>query len=119
MRFILASLLTALLAFIAGIFLPWWVLAVVAFGVALLLPQSNFAAFCAGFVGIFLMWGLVATWIDVKNESLLTRQVAQLLPLGGSPILLILVTALVGGLLGGFAALSGNSLRRLSAPANH
>ncbi len=113
MRFLVAILLTGLLAFIAGIFLPWWVLAVVAFGVALLVPQKRGAAFLAGFLGIFIMWAVVAAWIDWKNGSLLSKKIAQLLPLGGSPVLLILVTAVAGGLAGGFAALSGSSLQHI------
>lgn len=114
MRFILATLLIALLAFIAGIFLPWWALAIVAFAIALLIPQTHGRTFLSGFLGIFLVWALVAAWINAKNNSLLSHKVAQLFPLGGSSVLLILVTALMGGLVGGFAALSGGSLRRLA-----
>lgn len=113
MKFFLATLLTGLLGFCAGLFFPWWVLAIVAFGVALLVPQTNNRSFFSGFLGIFLLWTIVAAWIDWKNGSLLSHKIAQLLPLGGSSFLLVLVTALVGGLLGGFAALSGGSLRRL------
>ena len=113
MKFVVATLLTGLLAFIAGIFLPWWVLALVAFGVALVMRQTNGFSFLAGFFGIFLMWAVVAAWIDWQNKSLLSQKIAQLFPLGGSSLLLILVSAFVGGLVGGFAALSGSLLRRL------
>ena len=113
MRFILSTLLIALLAFIAGLFLPWWVLAIIAFGVALLIPQSGWSSFGAGFAGIFLLWALLALWIDVQNRSLLSAKVAQLFPLGGSSVLLIVVTAFVGALVGGFAALSGGALRSM------
>jgi hypothetical protein len=113
MKFVVATLLTGLLAFIAGIFLPWWSLALVAFGVALLVRQTNGFSFLAGFLGIFLMWALVAAWIDWQNKSLLSQKIAQLFPLGGSSLLLVLVAAFVGGLVGGFAALSGSLLRRL------
>lgn len=114
MRFFLATILTGVLAYIAGLFLPWWVLALIAFSVALLFPQRSGLAFLSGFLAIFLMWSLVAVWIDVSNNSLLSHKVAQLLPLGGSTILLIIVSALVGGLVGGFAALSGASLRKVN-----
>jgi hypothetical protein len=111
MRFFLATLLIALLSFIAGLFLPWWSIAIVAFLVALLLQQGIGRSFLAGFAGIFLLWALVAFWIDVKNESLLSHKIAQLFPLGGSSFLLILITALIGALVGGFAAMAGSSLR--------
>jgi uncharacterized membrane protein SpoIIM required for sporulation len=112
MRFLLAILLTAALGFIAGKFLPWWSIAIVAFLVALLLPQRIGKSFLAGFLGIFLLWSLIAFWIDTKNNSLLSQKVASLFYLGGSSVLLILVTALIGALVGGFAAMSGASLRK-------
>lgn len=113
MRFVLTILLIAFLSFIAGLHLPWWSVAVAAFAVALLLPQSVGKGFLAGFLGVFLLWLLLSLWIDFKNEHLLSRKIALLFPLGGSSFLLILVTAFVGALVGGFAAMSGSSLRRL------
>lgn len=113
MRFLLSTVLIALLAFVAGMFFPWWCLALVAFGVALLVPQRGWGSFGAGFLGIFLLWAVVAFWIDSRNNSLLSQKVAQLFSLGQSSVLLILVTALVGALVGGFAALTGGKLRQM------
>jgi len=110
MKFILSTLLTAALAFIAGIWLPWWSIAIVALAVAILLRLSPGYGFLAGFLGIFLCWALTASWIDVQNDGILSSKVSQLLPLGGSRLLLILVTGLVGGLIGGFAALTGSAV---------
>jgi len=111
MRFILSILLIAALSFLAGLILPWWSIAIVAFIVGLLLPQSIGLGFLSGFLGIFILWFILALWIDIKNESILSHKIAQLFPLGGSSITIIFVTALIGGLVGGFAAMSGNSLR--------
>ena len=111
MRFILAMLLTTTLAFLAGLRLEWWSIAVVAFVVALLFPQRTAKAFLSGLLGIFILWGIVASWIDIKNNSNLSHKIAELFKLGGSSVLLILVTALIGGLVGGFAAMAGSSLR--------
>lgn len=113
MRFVLATLLTAAFSFIAGLFLPWWSIAIIAFLVALLVPQSRGLSFLAGFTGIFLLWGLLAIWIDIKNEGILSHKIALLFPLGGSSLALIVVTALVGAIVGGFAGMSGGSLRLL------
>lgn len=110
MRFLLVTLLTAALSFIAGIFLPWWSIAIIAFLVAFLLIQSTGAGFLSGFLGIFILWGFLSLWIDIKNESILSHKIAQVMPLGGSSILLIFITALVGGLVGGFAGMAGSSL---------
>lgn len=111
MRFVLALLLTATLAFLAGLQLEWWSIALVAFLVAILIPQTIGASFLSGFTGIFLLWAILAFWIDTKNGSILSHKVAELFKLGGSSILMILVTALIGGLVGGFAAMAGSSLR--------
>lgn len=111
MRFLLATLLTASLSFIAGIYLPWWSLAIVAFLVALLIKQKIGLAYLAAFTGIFLLWGGLAFLIDVRNQSLLAKKMAAIFPLGGNAVYLILVTAFVGALVAGFAAMSGSSLR--------
>lgn len=112
MRIILAILLTATLSFIAGLYTPWWSIAIISFLVALLIHQRMDLAFLSGFAGIFLFWGALAFWIDIKNNHILSHKIAQIFPLGGSAGLLILVTALVGALVGGFAAMSGSLLRQ-------
>ena len=111
MKFIVSLLLTALLSFAAGLYLPWWSIAICAFVVSVLIIQQPFRAFLAGFGGVFLLW-LVLSWaIDVANNEILSYKIAQIFPLGGISFLLILVTAIVGGLVGGLAALSGSYLR--------
>ena len=112
MKFFNSVLLTALLSFIAGIYISyWWFFAVVAFLVALLIHQRGFKAFFAGFLALFILWFLLSFWMDFVNEGVLSVRIATLLPLGGSKWLLMIVTAFVGGLVAGFAALSGSYLR--------
>ena len=111
MKFIVSILLIAILAFAVGLYLPWWSLAVVAFVVAALIQQGALKAFLSGFLGVFLLWGILAFIIDQKNQHVLSVKVAQLLPLGGSFFLLILVTAFIGGLVGGLGAMAGSFTR--------
>lgn len=111
MKFLVSVLLTGLLAFIAGLYLPWWSIAVVAFGVAVLVHQKAGKAFLSGFLGLFLFWGMLAWWIDTKNDSILSNKIGELLGTGAQPALLILITALVGGLVAGLAAMCGSFLR--------
>lgn len=111
MKFLVATFLTALAGFIGGLYLPWWEIAIVAFGIAIGIHQKPSRAFASGFTGIFILWGILAIWINMKNQGLLAKKIASLLPLGGNTILLILLTAFLGGLVAGFAALSGSYLR--------
>jgi hypothetical protein len=114
MKFLLATLLTSVLSCIACTFFPWWSIAIISFIIALLLHQKIILGFLAGFSGIFLLWFIIALWIDIKNESILSQKIALIFPLGGSSVLLMLVTAFVGGMVGGFAAMAGSSLRPAS-----
>ena len=112
MKFIAATLLTALLAFVASLYLPWWSIAIAAFIVAALIHQKPWRAMLAGAAGLFLLWVILSWWIDVKNQGILSARISELLPLGGSTFLLILVTGFVGALVAGMAALSGSYLRK-------
>ena len=111
MKFLLAILLTGTIAFLAGLRMEWWSIAVVAFLVGLLLPQAIFRSFLAGFVGIFILWAVLAFWVDNANGGALSGEIAELFKLGNSSVLLILITAFIGGIVGGFAAMAGSSLR--------
>ena len=111
MRFLLATLLTAALSFIAGIYLPWWSLALVAFLVAVLIQQKTGYAFLSAFTAIWVLWGGLALFIHVRNMGVLTQKMAHLFPLNGQSFYLILLTAMVGATVAGFGAMSGSSLR--------
>lgn len=112
MKFMISIILTALLAFVIDLYLPWWGIAIAAFFVAALIHQQPRFASLSGFLGIFLLWFLLSLLINVKNQSILAKKIADLLPLGGSVFLLLLVTAFIGGLVGGMGALSGSYLRK-------
>jgi hypothetical protein len=112
MKLIVAIMLTALLSFVGGLYLPWWSIAIAAFVSVLLIPLAGGRAFLAGFGGVFLLWFLLALWIDVKNQHILSKKIAEIFPLGGSSLAIILVTAFIGALVGGLGALSGSYLRK-------
>ena len=113
MKFIISLLAIALLSFVAGLYFPWWSIAGVAFGVALSMPQRPWKNFVAGFLGVFLLWIGLTWWIDRANGGILSAKMAIILPVGGQVLYLHLLTALVGGLIGGLAALSGGYARAL------
>ncbi|HWK07193.1 MAG TPA: hypothetical protein VNS58_26360 [Puia sp.] len=119
MKFLATTLLIALLSFLSGLYLPWWCFALAACGISALIPQKPLWAFLSGFLSLFLLWGGLAWGIDSANNSILSVKIAQLLHLGNSSLLLILVTALVGALIGGGAAITGTFMttRKLRTPS--
>ncbi|WP_028787564.1 hypothetical protein [Terrimonas ferruginea] len=107
MKFLIAFLLTAALAFTGGLYFDWWIIAPAAFITAVLVRQRPGMAFLAGFLAVFLLWAGLSYWIDVQNQHILATRIAKLMGVG-SPFMLVIVTGLVGGLVGGLAALSGS-----------
>lgn len=114
MKIIVAIVLTAFLAYVVGIYstLPWWLFAVTSFLVALAVNQKPGKSFLAGFLGLFLLWAVLAFMKDAANDHLLSAKVAQLILKSNSSIAIILVTGVVGGLVSGLAALTGSYLRK-------
>lgn len=113
MKFIVSVILTALLGFTAGLYLPWWGFAIVAFLIPLIIIQRPYMAFITGFVALLLLWGGLAWWISTANDHLLAHKISVLVIKADSPFLLVGLTALTGAVVGAFSALSGSLLRRL------
>ncbi|HUQ66930.1 MAG TPA: hypothetical protein VM101_12285 [Flavitalea sp.] len=112
MKIFISIMVTALLAFAFGLYLPWWSVAIAAFIVASFIYQSPLASFFTGFSAILLLWlGLILT-IDAANENILAARVSMVMSLGGSYILVIL-SCFIGGVVGGFGALTGSLLRKV------
>lgn len=112
MKFLISVITIAIISFTAGLYLPWWSIAIVSFMIALLIHQRPLASFIAGFTGIFVLWMIIAAFINTANNSILANRIGEMLGIGQNPALLIFITALIGGLVAGFAALSASYLRR-------
>jgi hypothetical protein len=110
-KFLVNTLLIALLSFVGGLFFPNWVIAPIAFAVSLMIPLRPLPAFLSGFVALFLLWGGLALAANLSNGGILATKIAWLLPLSGSPYVLILVTALLGAMVGGGGALTASFLK--------
>ncbi len=113
-KFIITVLLTVIAAYAVGIYgnLPWWSFVVTNILIAVAIPQKPIYAFLSGVLGIGLLWFSLAFIIDSQNNHLLSSKVANVLPLHGSYISLIILTTVVGALLGGLAALTGSYIRK-------
>jgi hypothetical protein len=112
MKFFISCILTILLSFAPCLFLPWWSIALAAFIVAALIPQKPFKSFLSAFAALFLLWGGLSFWMSNNNNHVLAHKVSPLIIKMDSPVLLVLVTALVGALVAGLAALAGSYLRK-------
>jgi len=114
MKFILSIVLVTLTTYAIGIYgsLPWWSFVVTNLIIAIALPIKPVQSFIAGALGVGALWAGLAFGIDLANNHILSTKVAKILPLGGSYIALIIVTALVGALLGGLASLTGSFVRK-------
>jgi hypothetical protein len=108
-------LLIIILAFLAGLVMPWWSVAVVAFLVSLLLGLSPGKAFFSGFAAIFVLWLALAFYIDVRNDHILANRMSQLFFGFKNPILIGVVSAVIGGITAGMASLSASYLRAKKA----
>lgn len=109
-NFLLATILTAIASLLLQYYLPWWIIAIAAFAVAFFIKQNSFIAFLSGFIGIFLLWTVYAFMLSSANENILVTKVAELMKAltQGSTSTLFIITGLIGGLVGGFGALTGS-----------
>lgn len=91
-------------------FLPWWSVALAAAVGGALVRNSVKKAFIAGFLGIGLLWLLNAGYFHFRSGGMITTRVAAMVNVPW-PVLLIIVTGLIGALVGGIAACAGFYLR--------
>ena len=106
MKFLLQTLATLLGCFIVQYFLPWWTMAVIALLAGYIFHNSGMVSFAAGFFGAGLLWLLMAYYMDYTTQSILTDKVNKLFPLN-----VFIMMTVIGGLVGGFAALTGTLMR--------
>ncbi|MFV1883830.1 MAG: hypothetical protein ACMZ7B_05040 [Balneola sp.] len=103
-------LLTALiliLVFLLNLFLPWWSIAIPGLILGYQFKKSGWASFGWGFLAVFLLWGAQALYIHFANDGVLSTRIAEMLGVG-SPYFVILITGVLGGLVSGFATLTGS-----------
>ena len=111
MKFLISFILIGVLSFAACTWFPWWSIAIVSFIVCLAIPQSALSAFLAGFFSIGLLWLSLSYYISNNNNHLLTGRISLLILHSINPLMLILLTGLIGGLISGLGGLCGNLFR--------
>ncbi|MEX0857352.1 MAG: hypothetical protein WD016_04360 [Balneolaceae bacterium] len=107
----LLTLLILITAFLLNLFLPWWSIALPGLIFGYVFNQKPGISFGWGFLALFLLWGGHALYIHFANDAILSSRIAEMLSVG-SPLLVVLITGILGGLVSGLAALTGALLSR-------
>ena len=109
MKFLIQFVAILFSAHLLALFMPWYSIALAAFVMGFLLKSNT--NFLAGFSAIATLWVFNALLIDAGSSSDLSERVANLLMIKYE-IVLFLVLAVIGGTVGGLAALTGSLLRK-------
>lgn len=105
-------LIIAILAAILQVFTPWWVIAIVPFLILFWRPARAMGAFWTGFGGIGITWLIYGYYQHFISDGAISDRVAQLFMLPNG-ITLLLVTSLIGGLVGGLSGVAGYWVRQI------
>jgi len=106
MKFAAHVIVVILISLVLQLFLPWWTMAVGAFATGLVFRQNGFMSFLAGLLGVGLLWFGMADYLHLSTNGILSEKIAAIFPTKTVGALLA-VTGLVGGLVGGFASMTG------------
>ncbi|MBX2943855.1 MAG: hypothetical protein KF860_16085 [Cyclobacteriaceae bacterium] len=106
MKTFIQIIITAIVCFMFQKLFPWWTMAIGAFLVSFVFSNTGFKSFLVGFISIGLLWLGLALYVDNATHSILTEKIAQLFPIN-----LFVLTSLIGGLVGGFASMTGSLLK--------
>jgi hypothetical protein len=111
----LTLLLTVLLGALFQQFLPWYSIALAGFVAAFLAkPAWATMALTMGLLGGAILWGGYSAYLNGQNDGLLATRFG--LTLGGlTPAMMIVVTALLGGIYAGLGAVCGYWTKMLLA----
>lgn len=102
-----------ILTFAMGYFFEWWTVAIAAFIGGAVFGKSSGETFLRGMVAVIILWLLMVCYHHFSTHGILSNKIAQILPVGGNVGILMLVTVLIGGLVGGWGAMSGFFVRNL------
>jgi hypothetical protein len=111
MNLLLRIILIAGLSAVSQTYFQWWTAVIIALVIELALGKRNSTAFFSGFYGVAIPWMILATYIDIKSESILSVRILELFKLPQYSFLLIVLTGLIGGIMGGVGSLTGGWIK--------
>lgn len=108
-------LIIIVIAFVFQLFLPWWIISPIAFGVALWKANSGAHAFWSGFFAVFVLWILTGLFYTIPNGNILANRVGAMLGLPDITlnwVIVLLISGIIGGVAAGFCSLAGYFARQ-------
>ena len=112
MKFLLFTLLSALVVVFLNIVAPYWVVMIAVTALAALIRPTVWGGFLGGGLGMGLVWLGQTLYISAVTSSTLPDKMGALMGLG-SGLNLMLLTAVLGFILGGCSGLLGVMFRNL------
>jgi hypothetical protein len=112
MKFLLFTLLSALVVVFLNIVAPYWVVMIAVTALAALIRPTVWGGFLGGGLGMGLVWLGQTVYISAVTSSTLPDKMGALMGLG-SGLNLMLLTAGLGFILGGCSGLLGVMFRNL------
>ena len=112
MKFLLFTLLSDLLVVFLNIVSPYWVVMIALTVLAGLIRPSVWGGFLGGGLGMGLVWLGQTVYISTVTSSTLPDKIGALMGLG-SGLSLMVLTAVLGFILGGCSGLLGVMFRNL------
>jgi len=112
-NFLISILLITIVGFLLQTYFPWWTIVILAAIVGFLIKSNNgFSSYLTGFVAVALLWGIYAGYLDSQNAHLLSTKMGNLFG-NLSSVSMVLLTSIIGGIIGGFGVLTGYFGRQL------
>ncbi|MGM0944222.1 MAG: hypothetical protein ACQEW9_03500 [Bacteroidota bacterium] len=106
--FLSVVLLVALVSF----WQPYWVVMIVIFAFGILITSRKATSFWGGGLGMAVAWLGQGVFISIKTGGKLADKIADIFGVS-SGLWMLMLTVLLGFLLGSFSALSSNLLRKI------
>ena len=106
MKYLFGVLGIIIFGFAIQSFMPWWSIVIVCAIVGASIKMQSFQSYFVGFLGVFLLWGFYAFFLNQNNDGILAERMGNLFG-GIGPTQLVLLSAFLGGFIGGLGALTG------------
>jgi len=91
-----------------------WKLMLIAGALGALFVRRTRIAFLVGFLGVGIAWSILFVYLSITAQAMAVADIfIGLLGLSGLGILVIVISVLIGALLGGFGGILGRSLYEL------